>query len=283
MPSHTQNNQLLARLTEREADKIVQQCDEVELEFGTILCEPGQPYREVYFPLVAFISLVEVIDGHPPLEMGLIGSEGMLGATLVLEINDIPLRAVVQGPGSALKMAAPKFRRILRDSPALIRILQHYLYVLMAQLSQTAACTHFHEVETRLARWLLMTHDRAHGNNFHLTHQYLADMLGVQRSAVTIAAGALQQRAGFAGNHFERDSGTMAEVQRRGCRAELLANLGYEVSGSDAKRSDITRRLEGLGVRVAEGHDAANIGNADVVVTSSAIAPAATSSAKHSA
>ena len=101
---------------------------------------------------------------------------------------------MVQGPGTALRMSAPDLRVELKASPSLVRTLQRYLYVLSAQLAQTASCTRFHEIEARLARWLLMTHDRAHGDHFHLTHQFLANMLGVQRSAVTIAAGGLQGR-----------------------------------------------------------------------------------------
>jgi hypothetical protein len=125
--------------------------------------------------------------------MRLVGNEGMLGVTLVLGVNTTPLRGVVQGSGSALRMSAGKFRRALAVSPVLLRKLNRYLYVLMAQLSQVAGCNRFHEVQSRLAYWLLMTHDRAHADHFHLTHQFLADMLGVQRSAVTIAAGALQR------------------------------------------------------------------------------------------
>jgi hypothetical protein len=135
-----------------------------------------------------------MVSGHQPLEMRLIGSEGMLGVTLALGVNTTPLRGVVQGTGTALRMSAAKFRRELRASPPLLRALNRYLYVLMAQLSQVAGCNRFHEVQSRLAFWLLMTHDRANSNQFHLTHQFLADMLGVQRSAVTIAAGALQKK-----------------------------------------------------------------------------------------
>ena len=166
----------------------------VDLVFGTILCEANQPFRHVYFPRTGFISLVAAMSGHQPLEMGLIGNEGMLGGTLALGVSAVPLRAVVQGSGSALRMTVPQFRNVLHDSPALNRILNRYLYVIMVQLAQTAACTHFHEVGPRLARWLLLTHDSAHADHFHLTHQFLADMLGVQRSAVTIAAGVLQKR-----------------------------------------------------------------------------------------
>jgi len=187
-------NRLIASLPRKEGNRILEQCEEVHLIFGSILCEPDTPFQHVYFPLSSFISLVAPVAGHQPLEMGLIGSEGMLGATMALGVNVVPLRAVVQGSGPALRMTAVQFRRELRDSPALGRTLNKYLYVLMAQLSQTAACTRFHEVEARLARWLLMTHDRAHSDHFHLTHEFLADMLGVRRSGVTVAAGNLQLR-----------------------------------------------------------------------------------------
>lgn len=188
------DNRLIGTLPHKERNRILKHCDPVDLVFGTILCEPDKPFLHVYFPLTGFISLMATVGGHPPLEMGLIGNEGMLGASLVLGVNAAPLRAVVQGSGTALRMTAPHLRRALRDSPVLLRMLNRYLYVLMVQLSQTAVCTHFHEVDARLARWLLMTHDRAHADHFHLTHQFLADMIGVQRSAVTIAAGVLQQR-----------------------------------------------------------------------------------------
>jgi len=187
-------NGLIEGLPRRERLQILDRCETVDLVFGAVLAEADEAFRQVYFPLSGFISLVAAVGGHPPLEMGLIGNEGMLGATIVLGVNASPLRAVVQGAGTSLRMSAAQLRRLLTECPALSSKLSRYLYVLMAQLSQTAACTRFHEVEARLARWLLMTHDRAHADHFHLTHEFLADMLGVQRSAVTIAAGVLQKR-----------------------------------------------------------------------------------------
>ena len=174
--------------------QLLAQCTPKQLVFGHVLCDPGKPIRHVHFPLTGFISLVATVSGHQPVEMGMIGNEGMLGATLTLGISAAPLRAVVQGAGSALQMTAAQFRLQLRQSPDLRRTLDRYLYVFIEQLTQTAACNSFHEVQARLARWLLMTHDRAHSDRFHLTHQFLAGMLGVRRSAVTIAAGELQRR-----------------------------------------------------------------------------------------
>lgn len=192
-PAHLINH-LLEGLPRKERNRILERCEPVDLAFGTILCEPDQTLQHVYFPLTGFISLLATIDSHQPLEMALIGNEGMLGVTLVLGVNAAPLRGVVQGPGTALRMTATQLRHELGGSPYLLHRLNRYLYVLMAQLSQTAACTCFHQVETRLALWLLMTHDRAHADHFHLTHKFLADMLGVRRSAVTIAAGGLQRK-----------------------------------------------------------------------------------------
>lgn len=187
-------NRLIDGLSQADSKRILKHCETVDLVFGDILCEPDEVLRHVYFPLCGFISLVKIVGDEQRLEMGLIGNEGMLGVTMALGISTAPLRGVVQGAGTSLRMSAKRFQRALRDSPALGRALDRYLYVLMAQLSQTAGCNRFHEVEPRLARWLLLTHDRAHKDEFLLTHQFLSDMIGVQRSAVTIAAGVLKKR-----------------------------------------------------------------------------------------
>jgi CRP-like cAMP-binding protein len=173
----------------------IARCEMVDLDFGQILCEPNRPFQYIYFPNNGFISLVAKIGRHEPLELALIGNEGMVGVTLILGVNTAPMRGVVQGPGTALRMSAAQCRRCLSDSPTLKSTLGRYLYVSIAQLAQNVACSSFHEIDARLARWLLMTHDRAHADDFHLTQQFLADMLGVQRSAVTIAAGNLQRRS----------------------------------------------------------------------------------------
>jgi CRP-like cAMP-binding protein len=187
-------NQLLEALPRSARDGFLEECEPVSLVLGAVLCERGSSIHYVYFPLGGFVSLVARVGNHPPLEIALIGNEGMLGATLVLGVNTARLQGIVQGAGTAWRMPASRFRRALRKWPALRDVIGRYLYVVLAQLSRSTACTRFHEAEARLARWLLMTHDRSHADHMHLTHQYLADMLGVRRSAVTIAAGALQRR-----------------------------------------------------------------------------------------
>jgi CRP-like cAMP-binding protein len=187
-------NRLIDGLPHSARAAILKRCKPVDLAFGSTLCEPDRRLQHVYFPLTGIISLVTPVTGHPPLEMGLIGNEGMLGATVVLGISVARLHATVHRTGTALRLSVPQLRQELAGNNPLRRMMSRYLYVLLVQLSQTAACARFHEVEARLARWLLLTHDRAHSDHFRLTHQYLAGMLGVQRSAVTIAAGALQRK-----------------------------------------------------------------------------------------
>jgi len=187
-------NFLIQGLPREDRTRILQACELVQLDFGDVLCESEQPYRHVYFPVSAFISLVIKLTDHQPLELTLVGNEGMLGASLALGMDEAPMRSVVQGSGSALRIGSPHFRSALRDRPRLLTRLHRYLYVQMGQLAQTAACTRFHQIEPRLARLLLMAHDRSQSDQFHQTHGFLADMLGVRRSGITIAAGALQAR-----------------------------------------------------------------------------------------
>jgi len=152
-----------------------------------VLLTPGGKIRHVHFPIKGFVSLLTPVDGSAQLEVGLVGDEGMVGTPLALGIPTSPLQAVVQGAGYALRMDAARFREELGRSTALRPLLDRYLFVRMTQLALSTGCTRFHLLDSRLARWLLMTQDRAHANTLHITHELLAAMLGVRRAGVTRA------------------------------------------------------------------------------------------------
>jgi CRP-like cAMP-binding protein len=147
----------------------------------------------VYFPTQGFISLIALVKGSPGVEVGMVGREGMLGVQLALGVATAPLHALVQGEGAALRMASRAFKAQLAASPALQSALNRYVYVLMAQLAESAACVRFHQIGPRLARWLLMSQDRSQVSSFHVTQEFLAYMLGVRRVGITEAAGAMQK------------------------------------------------------------------------------------------
>ncbi len=188
------DNLLLAALPASSRQRLTSDGAPVNLVLSEILSEAGERIRHVYFPIDGFISLITPARGRGQLEIGLVGSEGMLGVPLLLGVNVSPLRAMVQGAGRAWRVDAATLQQELAASAGVRTCFNRYLYVFLAQLMQTATCTRFHLIEARLARWLLMTRDRAHSNQFHLTHEFLALMLGVRREGVTSAASALQRR-----------------------------------------------------------------------------------------
>ncbi len=186
-------NHLIELLARKDRQRLLALCEPVELALAQVLYQPGQPTRHVYFPTEGFVSLIMSIDGNPGLEIGMVGREGMVGVQLALGVVAAPLHAVVQGAGTAWRIGAAAFRRELAHSPALRRGLDRYIHVLMAQMAESAGCLRYHQIGPRLARWLLMSQDRAHRDSFAVTQEFLAYMLGVRRVGVTKAAGELQR------------------------------------------------------------------------------------------
>lgn len=186
-------NHLIESLPRKDRARLLGACEPVELVLSEVLFDRGATTRWVYFPVDGFISLLTQVDQHAGLEVGMVGREGMLGMQLVLGVAQEPWQSLVQGPGSAWRLDADAFRRQLEESAALQNCMKRYVYVLMAQMATATACLRFHSIGPRLARWLLMSQDRAHSDHFYMTHEFLAAMLGVRRVGVTMAAGALQR------------------------------------------------------------------------------------------
>src|SRR5664279_5369348 len=188
------SNQVLASIPARDYKRLQAHLEPIELKFGQLLYEPGKAIQHVYFPVDCLISLLTAVDKRRTLEVGMVGNEGMAGMPFILGMGVSGVRALVQGAGNALRIASGPFRIEFDRNRPLQDALFRYTYALMAQISQTAACNRFHEAEPRLCRWLLMTRDRVGADDFPLTHEFLAHMLGLRREGVTAAANALKRR-----------------------------------------------------------------------------------------
>jgi CRP-like cAMP-binding protein len=224
----------------------------VNLILSETLSEPGERIRHVYFPIDGFISLITAAQGRRQLEIGLVGNEGMLGVPLLLGVNLSPLRAMVQGAGRAWRVDAATLQQELALNTELRDSLNPYLYVFLAQLMQTATCTRFHLIEARLARWLLMTRDRAHSNQFRITHEFLALMLGVRRVGVTSAASAQQRRQLI---RYRRGDISILDVrglERAACACYSIDKKIYaRILGRKRRRSSTDKGAASLAAQLA--------------------------------
>ena len=187
-------NSLLAALPREDYQSLLGELEPVTLTPRDVLYEPGERIRHVYFPNDGQVSLLMVMADRKTLEVGLVGHEGMVGIALAQGVDVSPARAVVQGSGSALRMDVVSFRAALGRCPPLRNELSRYAHAMLSQARQIATCTRFHQVEARLAFRLLMAHDGVRADKFHLTHEFLAETLGIRRVGVTNAATALQRR-----------------------------------------------------------------------------------------
>jgi CRP-like cAMP-binding protein len=228
-------NRLLAALPGKEYQRLQPYLEQVTLSFGEILYEPGEIIRYVYFPHHGIISLLSMVEERSTLEVGIVGNEGMVGIPVFLGATYSLNRALVQGAGTALKMKADAMRKHVRHDGPLPDLIRNYIYSLLAQISQTAACNRFHTVEARLARWLLLTHDRLQSNEFRLTQEFLSNMLGVRREGVTNAARTFQQ-----GKLISYVRGQITILNRAGL--EAASCKCYEIVKLDGRAKAAKRR-----------------------------------------
>jgi CRP-like cAMP-binding protein len=207
-------NRLLSALSRDQQIRLLPRMEKISLPIRHMLAEADAPITHVYFPLSGVISLVITLKGGAAVEVATVGNEGLVGTPVFLGAQRSPAKAVCQVAGQALKMRADNFRRSLEEHPELLDLVRRYTQGLFDQVAQTTACNHVHSVQQRMCRWLLMTHDRVGADEFHLTQEFLAQMLGVRRPSVTVAAGQLQ-KAGLI--RYQR--GRIRVVDRAGLEA----------------------------------------------------------------
>jgi CRP-like cAMP-binding protein len=207
-------NRLLAALPRGHYRRLLPHLERVPLPLREILYDANGPISHVFFPLNGVVSLVILMEGGVILEVGTIGNEGMVGTPVFLGSESSPTRAMSQVAGEALRMEVKVFQKEMRRRGPLHDLVQRYTQAMINQISQSTVCNHRHSVEKRMCRWLLMSHDRVGTDEFRLTQEFLAQMLGVRRPTVTVVAGTLQ-KAGLITYH----RGTMTVLDRKGLEA----------------------------------------------------------------
>jgi CRP-like cAMP-binding protein len=187
-------NGLLRALTPAERSTLEPDFQTVDLEFKASLHEPGEPTPYVYFPNDGVVSLLTVLENGMAVELGHVGREGMVDISVFLGLEASESRIIIQVPGSARRMDSKRFRKHLDAQPGLRRIMGAYVLEFFTMVAQTTACNRQHTIQQRFARWVLMTQDRTAREEFPITQEFLAEMLGVTRPKVTSAAGAMRRR-----------------------------------------------------------------------------------------
>lgn len=191
-PTLPSDNRLLAALPRAEYEHLLPELTKVSFDLGEVVYEFGGQLDYVYFPTTAIVSLLYTMENGASAEMGLTGNDGVVGIALFMGGGTMPNRAVVQSAGSALRMKAKVLQDEFAKGGMFQRLLLRYTQALITQISQTAVCNRLHTVEQQLCRWLLLSHDRVPANELIMTQELIADMLGVRREGVTVAAGRLQ-------------------------------------------------------------------------------------------
>ncbi|TFZ00698.1 Crp/Fnr family transcriptional regulator [Ramlibacter henchirensis] len=208
------HNTFIDLLPREEARLLESMCRPVELELGELLQEADAPTRHVYFPVDALVCLFATCEREPCAEVAMVGHEGMVGIQLALGIASAPLTAIVQEGGTALRADAEDFDAEILRNAELRAAVNRFVHVTLRQMAASSACLHTHQLSPRLARWLLMTHDRAGSRSIHVTQEFLAQMLGVRRVGITAAAKEMQR-----GGLIDYSRGRVTVLDHRGLRA----------------------------------------------------------------
>lgn len=189
---NSKENRILAALSAEEMERLLPYMEQMELRLGDVISQPDEPLKYVYFPHRGALSVIAILEDGAHVEVGIVGNEGMYGMPVVLGTDSSPLLAIVQLAGGATRMRADVLREEIDRCGQLSKLLLRYAQAFFIMVAQNAACNRRHPVDGRLARWLLMSQDRARSDEMELTHEFLATMLGVRRAGISVAASKLQ-------------------------------------------------------------------------------------------
>lgn len=230
-----ERNRLLRELDPRTYARLIDEAEPLELSSKQSLWTANTPIKSIYFPRTCVASLIVPAGDERPIEAATVGNEGFVGVPIALGADSTNIVALVQVPGTALRLPTVTFRAFMAEEDGLRAAALRYAHTLLEQTAQTVACNRRHELSERCARWLLMTHDRVAEQSFSLTQEFLAIMLGVRRASVTVAAGMLQA-AGLI-----RYSRGRVEVLDRG-RLEAASCECYRLLADSYARGDGAKR-----------------------------------------
>jgi CRP-like cAMP-binding protein len=189
---NSKDNQILAALPAEEMERLLPHMEEVELRLGDVISRPEEPIRYVYFPHRGAISVISVLEDGSEVEVGVVGNEGMYGMPVALGTDTSPFLAIVQLADGATRISAEVFREEVDRCGRLYKLLLRYGQAFFVMVAQNAACNRRHDIDGRLARWLLMSQDRVKSDDLELTHEFLAIMLGTRRAGISVAANKLK-------------------------------------------------------------------------------------------
>ncbi len=228
--STTPRNRLLSSLPQAEFNALAPKLENVPLNFSENIYVPGQVIRHVYFPESGIISLLSQVGDNSSIEVGIVGNEGMAGLPVFLGVKTSANVAVVQGAGTASRLPVAEFLESCSKGNEMSAAIQRFIHSLFTQISQSSACNRFHPIEERLARWLLMTADRMHSNNFQITQEFLSNMLGVRREAVNKAAGTLNQLELISYVRGDMTINDRVGLEKAACACYLIIKKEYAIT-----------------------------------------------------
>ncbi len=222
-------NHILASLSAAEYERISSHLVEVSLTLGEIVHTPEQKIEYIYFPENSLVSLLAVLEDGETVETGVIGYEGFVGLPVAFGVQSGTTQGLVQGAGNAKRIKSDALRPLLNDGGQLHSLLLRFAHTLFTQIAQTAACNRAHDLNQRLARWLLLSHDRLRTEEFILTHEFLSRMLGTRRAGVSVAANGLRQ-----GGLIEYTRGRVRIKNRKGLEQASCECYGVVKADYDA-------------------------------------------------